>query len=173
MRTAGEPGEKSDDLDLPVISLYGNWRIQRKKGVCGFSLPAGLFNPDTAFPELLCFFLRALLAPELRLMVVCLIVIPGLHEPVTPCQLPAVHTGDVLPDLPLCSKTLRGKYELVHPEEDKTANQVGDDRRNNIPHRSKKDPDPRKDRRACLPPEQVESVALVVDLHTTDDPVPG
>jgi hypothetical protein len=51
-------------------------------------------------------------------------------------------------------------------EKDEAANQVCNDRSDQLAHRGKEDADTGKNRGTGLPPEQVECVPLEIDLHT-------
>ena len=123
---------------------------------------------DSTFLEFRTLFLRTFLAPELRFVIMRPVVISRPDQAVSPGDFTAVHTGDILLNFPLGSETLGGDDELVYPEEDQPANQVRDNSCNPLAHRYEKNSYHGEQGGACLPPQQVKSVALVIDLHTDE-----
>ena len=124
-----------------------------------------LYSPFLEFSTL---FLGTFFAPELWFVIVCPVVITRPDQPVSPGNFAAVHTGNVLFNLPLCGECLGGEDELIYPEKDQPANQVRYNGRNPLAHGCEENSDHGEQGGACLPPEQVEPVALVIDLHTDE-----
>jgi len=101
-------------------------------------------------------------------MVMRPVVIPRSYQTVPAGDSAAVHARDVLLNLPLRSETLGCEDELIHPEKDQSPDQVCDNGCNPLAHGRENNTDPGEYRSARLPPEQVEPVAFVIDLHTDE-----
>ena len=121
--------------------------------------------PDALLPELLRLLLRALFTAELGRRVSGSVVVFRPDEAVTPGNRAAIHAPDLLPDLPLGGERFGGEDEPVDPEEDETADEVGDDGRGERPKPAEQREHSGEDRCRELPPDEVEAVAFKIHFH--------
>ena len=120
---------------------------------------------DAPSSELLGLSFRTRFAPELGRRVAGLIVVLCPHQTIAPGDRSAVRAPDLLPDLPLGRERFGCEDEPVDPEEDETADEVGDDGRGERPKPAEQREHSGEDGRRELPPDEVEDVAFGVYIH--------
>jgi hypothetical protein len=81
---------------------------------------------DAPFPQFLSFLLGTLLASEFGARVFRPVVVFGFRQTVASGDSAAINAFDILPYFPLIFQYSSRKDEPVHPEENKTTDQVGD-----------------------------------------------